>query len=409
MPLSRLVRAHAASLRAPARRHTSCVSGAKAPRVALRSVSAPISVRDISADEHLAWLRTQPSASFLQTPAWGDVKTDWRHGSVGFFEGDEQVGAALVLTRALPRIGRQLAYVPEGPVLDWSSPRLPELLRALRDHVKANGAFALRLGPPVPTHRWHAPTIKDAIADADVTRYDQATPDVVEPVGATVRKTLQDMGFRHLAAEDGFTAGQPEYVFQVPLAGRTEADLLAGMNQLWRRNIKKTDKNGVTVRVGDASDVATFHEVYVETALRDRFTPRGLEYFERMYRVMSAEDPERIRVYLAEHEGDVLAATLWIRVGEHAWYSYGASTAAKRDLQGSTAIQWRMMRDALAAGATVYDLRGITNTVAEDNHHIGLIRFKVGTGGEAVRLAGEWDLPISGLLYKAFDLYMKRR
>jgi hypothetical protein len=26
-----------------------------------------------------------------------------------------------------------------------------------------------------------------------------------------------------------------------------------------------------------------------------------------------------------------------------------------------------------------------------------------------VRLAGEWDLPLNPLLYKAFDLYMKRR
>jgi len=161
--------------------------------------------------------------------------------------------------------------------------------------------------------------------------------------------------------------------------------------------------------VGDASDLGTFHRLYLETAGRDTFTPRRLEYFERMYRVMSAEGPDRIRVYLAEHADDVLAATIWIRVGQHAWYSYGASTAAKRELQASTAIQWRMMRDALAAGATVYDLRGITNTVAEDNPHIGLIRFKVGTGGEAVRLAGEWDLPLSRLLHTAFSLYLKVR
>jgi lipid II:glycine glycyltransferase (peptidoglycan interpeptide bridge formation enzyme) len=372
-------------------------------------VTAPITVRDITAEEHLRWLQEQPSASFLQTPAWGDVKTDWRHGSVGWFEGDVQVGAALVLYRSLPRIGRSLAYVPEGPCIDWSSPRLVELLRALRDHLKPKGAFALRLGPPVATHRWHAPTIKSAIGDSGTTRYDEAAPDLVEPIGTGVVETLRTLGFKHLSADDGFTAGQPEYVFQVPLADRSEADLLAGMNQLWRRNIKKTDKNGVTVRVGAASDIAAFHRVYVETAERDRFTPRGVEYFERMYRVMSAEDPNRIRVYLAEHEGDVLAATIWMRVGEHAWYSYGASTAAKRELQASTAIQWRMMRDALADGAKVYDLRGITNTVAQDNPHIGLIRFKVGTGGEAVRLAGEWDLPLNRLLYTAFDLYLKRR
>lgn len=372
-------------------------------------MNAPITVRDISAAEHLAWLRAQPSASFLQTPAWGRVKQDWRAESIGWFEGEEQVGAALVLHRALPRIGRTLAYLPEGPCLDWSSPRLVEHLRALRDHLKDKKAFALRMGPPVPTHRWQTATIKAAIADPAIHRYDEATPDVVEPVGTAVVDLLRRLGFRHLASDEGFSAGQPEYVFQVPLAGRTEEDLLKGMNQLWRRNIKKTAKNGVTVRVGDAADVATFHKVYVETAERDGFTPRGLEYFERMYAEMSEEDPDRIRVYLAEHDGDVLAATIWIRVGEHAWYSYGASTAAKRELQGSTAVQWQMMRDALAAGATVYDLRGITNTVDEQSRQFGLIRFKVGTGGEAVRLAGEWDLPLNRLLYKAFDLYMKRR
>lgn len=372
-------------------------------------MNAPISVRDISAAEHLAWLRTQPSASFLQTPAWAEVKREWRAESVGWFEGDAMIGAALVLHRSLPRIGRSLAYVPEGPCIDWSSPRLVELLRALRDHLKSKGAFALRLGPPVATHRWHTVTIKDAIADPAIRRYDEATPDVVEAVGTAVVAQLQRLGFRHLSPEDGFAAGQPEYVFQVPLAGRTEDDVLAAMNQLWRRNIKKTAKNGVTVRVGDASDLPAFHRTYVETAERDRFTPRGLEYFQRMYAALSAEDPDRIRVYLAEHDGDVLAATVFIRVGEHAWYSYGASTSSKRELQGSTAIQWRMMQDSIAAGATVYDLRGITNTVDADNPHIGLIRFKVGTGGEAVRLAGEWDLPLNPLLYKAFDLYMKRR
>jgi vancomycin resistance protein VanK len=40
---------------------------------------------------------------------------------------------------------------------------------------------------------------------------------------------------------------------------------------------------------------------------------------------------------------------------------------------------------------------------------VGLIQFKVGTGGEAVEYAGEWDLPLRPVLYKAFAMYMKRR
>ena len=109
---------------------------------------------------------------------------------------------------------------------------------------------------------------------------------------------------------------------------------------------------------------------------------------------MRAEDPDRIPLCLAHHEGDLVAATIAVRVGSHAWYSYGASSTEKRDVRGSNAVQWAMIRDALAAGAEVYDLRGITDTLDADDPHVGLIQFKVGTGGEAVEYAGEWDLPL---------------
>jgi lipid II:glycine glycyltransferase (peptidoglycan interpeptide bridge formation enzyme) len=371
-------------------------------------VTRAIEVRTVDAAQHLAFVDAR-SGSFLQTPAWGRLKTDWRAESLGWFAGDDMVGAALVLYRSLPRVGRSLAYLPEGPVTDWDAPEALGVLRTLRDHVKSRGAFALRIGPPVAVRRWHAGTVKAAIADDAVSTLHDVSPDVSEDAGMRVRDLLGRLGFEHQASDDGFAAGQPEYVFQLPLAGRTEEDVLAGMNQLWRRNIKKSVKQGVVVSRGDASDLPAFHAAYLETASRDHFTPRPLSYFQRILQVMGAESPDRIRLYLARHDDDLVAATTWVRVGAHTWYSYGASTAAKREVQGSTAVQWQMMRDALAAGADVYDLRGITDTVSADDAHAGLIRFKVGTGGEAVEYVGEWDLPLNRLLYKGFQLYMRRR
>ncbi|WP_345176608.1 lipid II:glycine glycyltransferase FemX, partial [Nocardioides caricicola] len=194
---------------------------------------------------------------------------------------------------------------------------------------------------------------------------------------------------------------------QVPLAGRSEDDVLAGMNQLWRRNIKKAAKEGVEVSTG--TDLEAFHELYVHTAQRDHFTPRPLSYFRTMVDALGAEDPDRIRLWFAHHEGTLVASTIAIRVGTHAWYSYGASSTEKREVRGSNAIQWQMIRDAIAAGADVYDLRGITETLDSDDPHVGLIQFKVGTGGEAVEYVGEWDLPLNRALYAAFDMYMRRR
>ncbi len=373
-----------------------------------------LSVRTIPEPQHLDLLASRDSASFLQTPAWGRVKGEWRRESLGWFRGDELVGAALVLYRQLPKVKRYLAYLPEGPVIDWETEQLGEWLAPMTAHLKAQGAFGVRMGPPVVTRRWSAAQVKDGIADPDVRRLDDLAPTQRDTVGARVVSQLDELGWRRQVAEGGFAAGQPQYVFQVPLtaggAPLSEDDVLKGMNQLWRRNIKKAAKLGVEVTSSAGTeDLKAFHDLYVHTAQRDHFTPRPLAYFQTMVDALGAESPDRIRLWFARHEGDLVASTISIRVGAHAWYSYGASSTEKREVRGSNAIQWAMMRDALAAGASVYDLRGITDTLDPDDSHAGLIQFKVGTGGEAVEYVGEWDLPLNRPLYRAFDLYMRRR
>ncbi len=392
-----------------------------------------LTVRTITAEQHLDFLRSQRAASFLQTPAWGKVKSEWQAESIGWFRqaqppagqdrpageqaqapaAEELVGAGLALYRQLPRVKRSLVYLPEGPVIDWTTDRLSDWLAPMTEHLRAQGAFGVRMGPPVITRRWTADAVKKGVADEAVAKLGEVPPTERSQVGARVVSELRELGWKPQTVDGGFAAGQPQFNFQLPLkdgdTSRTEEDILKGMNQQWRRNIKKADKSGVEVSHGAAEDLKSFHDLYAHTAERDHFTPRPLAYFQTMFRTLLAEEPDRIRLYLARHEGDLVAATIWIRVGGHTWYSYGASSTEKRDVRGSNAVQWSMIKDSLAAGADVYDLRGITDTLDPDDPHIGLVQFKVGTGGEAVEYVGEWDLPLNPLLYKAFSVYMKRR
>jgi lipid II:glycine glycyltransferase (peptidoglycan interpeptide bridge formation enzyme) len=387
------------------------------------SPPAALTVRAITPEQHLGYLREHTAAggcaSFLQTPAWGRVKSEWRRESIGWSTpgsgpGTELAGVGLVLYRQLPRVKRFLAYLPEGPVLDWESEDLRVWLDPMVRHLKRAGAFGIRMGPPVVTRRWDTEAVKQGVADESTRRLGDVPPTQRSQAGARVVSQLQELGWRPQAVTAGFAAGQPQYTFQIPLrradgVARSEAEVLAGMNQQWRRNIKKAGKAGVEVSHGTPADLAAFHSLYAHTAERDHFRPRPLAYFETMFTALLAEEPDRIRLYLARHEGDLVAATIWVRVGGHTWYSYGASSTAKRDVRGSNAVQWAMIRDALAVGAEVYDLRGITDTLDPDDPHVGLVQFKVGTGGEAVEYAGEWDLPVNPLLYKAFAVYLRRR
>jgi vancomycin resistance protein VanK len=375
-------------------------------------------VRTISADEHRAFVAGLPWASFLQTPGWAAVKSEWRAESLGWYAGGQLVGVGLVLYRQLPRLRRYLAYLPEGPLLDWGRSSvvddLGDWLAPMAAHLRGQGAFAVRMGPSVVTRRWTAEQVKAGIADPGVHSLTELAPSARCADGARVVQQLEALGWRRQVAEGGFAAGQPQYTFVIPLVSpdgspRTEDDVLAGMNQLWRRNIRKAEKAGVTVSTGTVRDLDAFHDLYVHTAERDHFTPRPLSYFQTMYAALGADDPGRITLWLAHHEGDLVAATIAVLVGRHAWYSYGASSSDKREVRGSNAVQWAMIRDAIAHGADVYDLRGITDTLDAEDPHVGLIQFKAGTGGEAVETAGEWDLPLNRALYRGFELYLGRR
>ena len=367
----------------------------------------------ITAEQHLAYIASRSSVSFLQTPAWGKAKPGWTAMSLGWIDNDEIVGAGLLLMRKVPKVNRFLAYLPEGPDLNWSDPQLVErALAALVEFSQSKNVFQIKMGPHSWTRRWNAETLKTAIAEQSAQSIAQLAPDAINDSGTALSTLLTQLNWKQPQSSDsGFGDYQPRYVFQLDLKNKTEEEIFNGFNQLWRRNIRKSEKAGVTVRIGNESDLALFHECYVETAHRDGFTPRPLSYFETMWKAMREEAPERMQVFIAQHpdHDGAIAATTMTQVGDHAWYSYGASTTAARDLRPSNAIQWAMIRQSLADGCSIYDMRGISDTLSTENHLFGLIQFKLGTGGFAQEYVGEWDYVISPMWSRAFNTYMARR
>lgn len=376
-----------------------------------------LSLRAITTAQHADWLSGRSFTSFLQLPEWGGVKSGWRPESVGWFESSRLVGAGLVLYRPVPRLPRRsLAYLPEGPDIDWLRQSHPHLsladwLDPLLEHCRHAGAFQVKMGPPVALRRWETDTVKSALAEQGDRpgRIGELLADWHSGPAAITVERLRSSGWVQEPAQGaGFGDVQPRYVFQVPLSGRTLEDVFAGFNQLWRRNIRKAEKSGVVVAEGGRDDLAAFHRVYVETASRDHFTPRAQSYFERMWDCLNSREV-RLRLYCAHHDGHLAAATLMVVVGRHAWYSYGASTTADRDVRPSNALQWRMIQDAHALDCDTYDLRGIADTLDPANHLFGLVQFKLGTGGYVQEYAGEWDHVLRPLWAKGFQAYQARR
>lgn len=373
-----------------------------------------LSLRTISSREHHEHLATRPDASFLQRPEWADVKAGWRGESVGWFSGDELVGVALVLHRAAPVVRRTLAYLPDGPVLDFSRYPARESLPLLTDHLKRGGAFAVRLGPAADRTVWSAVDVRKAMGAGQLNELSQLEPAHTLEEGEALARDLQALGFARLDAGLDFAAGQPEYVARVPLVGPDGSALdldgvLAGMSQSARRETRQSLKAGLDITVGTTEDMPRFHALYATTADRQDFTGRPLAYFETLHRTLNAAVPGSCTLYFASFEGRDLATALRLRSGNRSYYVYGASGNEERRLNAPKALQHRMLSDALEEGCVFLDQGGVTPTLSRSDAHGGLSYFKTSMGCDVVRTEGEWELPLRRLLTWGFAKYMAFR
>ena len=370
-------------------------------------------LKEIDKETHVEFLKNYQTFSFLQLPCWAEVKSGWKSKSVGWFDERKLVCVGLILIRNIPKTNWSLFYLPEGPVLDPDyAKNVVDWLTPLRDFAKESGAFNLKLGPQVTINTWSAATIKSAISDNVYRQFKDVDPDRVNPFGHEIGTKLRNLGGKQIETDgEGFGDVQPRFVFAIDVEGKTDEELLATFSQEWRRNIKKAEKSEVKVRQANFSDLETFHTLYKETAKRDKFTPRPLNYFKQMWKSLNenSNNLAEMRLYIAEQENICHAACLWVRVGKHVWYTYGASSTSGRELRPSNAIQWQMMRDARDAGASIYDMRGIAATLNEKSPLFGLLRFKIGTGGKVIQYVGEWDFVLKPLIYKAFRVALARR
>ena len=317
--------------------------------------------------EYEAFVQGHPKGHFAQSSLWAKQKPAWSWKAIVSRDDEGKIrGSVAFLIRKMPFIGRNMMYACRGPVCDLDDrATFDELMAAARALAAQKKAYVIKIDPDVPS--------------------DQT--DFV--------KMLEENGFRTRDTGKNFEAIQPRYVFRLYLNGRSEEELLASFHQKWRYNIRLATKKGVEVRICGKEMVPDFARIMVETGLRDNFATRPPEYFSAMLNNFG----EKCRLYMAFYEDKPIAGTLAIHYGDKVWYLYGASSNEYRNLMPNYLLQWRMIQWAIETGCRVYDFRGVSGDISEDNPHYGLYRFKQGFHGEFTEFVGEYDNVQNRLMY----------
>ncbi len=341
-----------------------------------------IIIQEISAKEQWNdFLRSQPRGHLLQSYEWGEL-SKYLGGHIhrlGALEEGRMVGAMLLTVSPVlgSRVPFNWLYSSRGPTVESpNSPALTKLLEYAQKMLsKEEHAVALRLEPN--------------IADDD--------PAMNDWVAA-----YRALGFQ---TNPYAVHGRRSWVLDI----RPTADeLLANLKMTWRQNVRSAERKGVVIReVESEEDFDAYYNLLKLTSERDDFFIHGKDYHQEILRQF-AEQGDAV-LYLAEHEGEAIAAKMLIRFGDWCWDMFGATSNQKRNLKPAYLLQFRCFQWAQAKGCSYFDFRTIPEILAEGEEMWGVYEYKKGFGGFSRLNIPTQDYIYHPLVYSAWRKLVEMR
>ena len=309
----------------------------------------------------------------LQTSLWAQVKATagWQAIRIIITQEARIVAGMQILARSLPYVGA-IGYLSKGPLIAENDPCIIRLIfDALAQVSKTHRLVYLTIQPP---------NNNEGLA-----------------------QHLVDEGFRLSSVNLAPTA-----TVLIDLTQDID-QIMANMSAKTRYNVRLSQRKGITVREGTAQDLNTYYRILVETGRRQNFSPYPKHYFTEMWRILSPHG--HIKLFLAELEGDVVAAQLTVPFGDTVINKLSVWSGQHGNCRPNEAIQMAVIVWAKSQGYHYYDLEGIKPSAARvvlggvplpANLKQTVTSFKLGFGGEVTLFPEAYDTVTNPLLRWAY-------
>ena len=313
-----------------------------------------ITIQEITDKEQWnSFLLSQPRGHLLQSYEWGELNK-YLGGQIyrlGALENGRMIGA-MMLTLS-PVAGRRFPfnwlYSSRGPTVEGpDSPALSALIEyAQKMLAKRLHAVALRVEPN--------------IADDD-------------PAMEQWLAAYRALGFQ---TNPYAVHGRRSWVLDIRPSAE---ELLAKFKMTWRQNVRSAGRKGVIIREATSeADFDAYYNLLKLTSERDAFFIHDKNYHQEILRQFSERGDAVL--YLAEHEGEAIAAKVLIRFGDWCWDMFGATSNNKRNLKPAYLLQYRCIQWAQAKGCSFFDFRTIPEILEPGEEMWGVYEYKKGFGG----------------------------
>lgn len=227
-----------------------------------------------------------------------------------------------------------------------------------------------------------------------------------EKSGEVEKKRIED-----LSKDFDLVKGKPlftKYSFQLDIS-KSEEELLRGMHQKTRYNLRLAEKKGVKILEDNSEQgFEEYWKLMEETTKRQGFFAHGRTYHHKMWQTMIRSGEGHL--FKAVYEGETLTTWVVFELNGVLYYPYGASSNKFREVMASNLMMWEVIKFGKKQGAKLFDLWGSLGPDPDPaDPWYGFHRFKQGYGADLVEFVGSYDLVINKTEYKIYTLADKIR
>ena len=318
-------------------------------------MTAKISTIEAGTDREAQWellVASNPHSGFMQSLHWARFKEQqgYKRLHIILWEEDTLVGGGIFyVPPGSKSVG--LAAAPEGPVLNWEdgkqvSRAMALVLSELQSASKQLGFMGIHAEPLL------APPVMRAFRN-----FGRAPYDLV-----------------------------PNETLYLDLSC-SEDDLLSQMKPKCRYNIRLAAKHGVEVDVENSEEgLNSFYKLIRDAGERDDFFVEPYDFFAAMFQELAPKG--MLKILVARHEGEPLAAMFYMQYGQRATYFYGGISNEKRNVMAGYALQWEAIRMSRQNKLLIYDFFGYTELDDPEHPYQNFSKFKRQFGGKAQKYVG---------------------
>ncbi|HZK05668.1 MAG TPA: peptidoglycan bridge formation glycyltransferase FemA/FemB family protein [Actinomycetaceae bacterium] len=217
----------------------------------------------------------------------------------------------------------------------------------------------------------------------------------IEPTGEVTSEELE------LAGAIRVESVQPDSTQRVKL-DREWDEILKDFKATNRNLHRNYAKKGLSVRsTSNPADIEILLELLHGVAKHNQMNPQSDEYLRTQADSLIPQGDGML--YIADLEGEPIAASMIYDDGEVRYYSHAAADYEHRKLSAGTILVSQMMQDAAEAGRKEFDLYGVVSPDAPEDHPWrGFSEFKRGFGGYQHDYVGAWEIPVNKVVYRAY-------